>query len=142
MHQIISVLAQPPGKLTPGAVKEISNDLRQVLADVFALFIKTKGFHWHISGAHSRDYHLLLDEQAEQIIAMTDEIDERARKIGGTTLRSVTDVTEFKHLSDDTNSESAKNMLSVLANDNAHLLASLRRFTNFVPGTTMLLPLA
>ena len=77
MRQIISVLTQQTGTLTRAAVTEISDDLRQVLADVFALYVKTKGCHWHISGKHFRDYHLLLDEQAEQIFAMTDEIAER-----------------------------------------------------------------
>src|SRR5271166_4019759 len=126
MRQIISVLAQQPGALSAEAVTEIPNDLRGVLADVFALYLKTKGFHWHISGKHFRHYHLLLDEQAEQIFAMTDEIAERARKIGGTTLRSIAEVALYKHLSDKAESECAEQMLSVLAADNAQLLALLR----------------
>lgn len=82
-----------PSDLSRDAVVEISSGLRQLLADVFALYIKTKNFHWHISGPHFRDYHLLLDEQASQILAMTDVIAERTRKIGGTTLHSISDIT-------------------------------------------------
>src|SRR5215471_1157506 len=95
------------------AVTEISGVLRPLLADVFALYLKTKNFHWHMSGAHFRDYHLLLDEQAEQIFAMTDEIAERARKIGGTTLHSISDISEHQRLSDN-NEESvaAEEMLA------------------------------
>src|SRR5438128_5004378 len=74
------------------AVREISSALRQLLADVFALYVKTKNFHWHMSGGHFRDYHLLLDEHSAQIFTMTDEIAERARKIGGSTLRSISDI--------------------------------------------------
>ena len=74
------------------AINEISETLKQLLADVFTLYLKTKGFHWHITGRHFRDYHLLLDEQAEQIFVMTDDIAERARKIGGYTLRSIGDI--------------------------------------------------
>ena len=74
-----------PTDLSGDAVEEISSNLRRLLADVFALYVKTKNFHWHMSGQHFRDYHLLLDEQATQIFAMTDTIAERARKIGGTT---------------------------------------------------------
>src|SRR6266849_2428898 len=78
--------------LSRDGVAEISTALRELLADVFALYVKTKNFHWHMSGQHFRDYHLLLDEHAEQIFAMTDEIAERARKIGGATLRSISDI--------------------------------------------------
>jgi starvation-inducible DNA-binding protein len=76
-----------PTDLSGNAVEEITSNLRKLLADVFALYVKTKNFHWHMSGRHFRDYHLLLDEQATQIFAMTDTIAERARKIGGTTIR-------------------------------------------------------
>jgi len=75
-----------PG-VTPGGVEEIGGALRRMLADAFALYLKTKNFHWHMSGPHFRDYHLLLDEQADQVFAMTDEIAERARKLGGSALR-------------------------------------------------------
>jgi starvation-inducible DNA-binding protein len=77
------------GDLPGKAVQEISNGLRYLLADVFALYLKTKNFHWHMTGIHFRDYHLLLDDQGDQIFAMTDPVAERARKIGGTTLRSI-----------------------------------------------------
>ena len=78
--------------LSGDAVEEITSNLRRLLADVFALYLKTKNFHWHISGRHFRDYHLLLDEQATQIFAVTDTIAERARKIGGTTIHSISDI--------------------------------------------------
>ena len=92
--------------LSPAAVAAISETLRQLLADVFTLYLKTKGFHWHMSGAHFRDYHLLLDEQATEIFAMTDPIAERARKIGGTTLRSIGDIAKHQRLPD-SNGQSA-----------------------------------
>ena len=114
------------GALGTAAIAEISKDLRQLLADVFALYVKTKGAHWHITGAHFRDYHLLLDEQAGQIFAMTDEIAQRTRKIGGTTLHSIAEIAQHKRLSDKTDSVSAASMLSALATDNAQLLVSLR----------------
>ena len=80
---------KPAADLGREAVDEVSSQLRRLLADVFALYLKTKNFHWHMTGPHFRDYHLLLDEQAEQIFAMTDTIAERSRKMGGTTLRSI-----------------------------------------------------
>src|ERR1700680_2670682 len=80
-------LSETPSDLNSDSVVEISGALRKLLADVFALYVKTKNFHWHMSGPHFRDYHLLLDEQATQIFAMTDEIAERARKLGGATAR-------------------------------------------------------
>jgi starvation-inducible DNA-binding protein len=82
------------------AVAEISEVLRKVLADIFALYVKTKNFHWHMSGTHLSDYHLLLDEQAGQIFARTDEIAKRARKLGGTTLRSISDISKHQRLRD------------------------------------------
>ena len=109
------------------AVLEISGVLRPLLADVFALYVKTKNFHWHISGCHFRDYHLLLDEQAEQIFAMTDEIAERARKMGGTTLHSISDIARHQRLKDNNNdSVAAADMLAELRADNQHLTRSLR----------------
>ena len=114
------------GALPPSAVIEISTDLRRLLADVFALYVKTKGAHWHISGKHFRDYHLLLDEHAGQILAMTDEIAERTRKIGGATLHSITEIARQNRLSDNEDVASAEGMLSSLAMDNAQLLTSLR----------------
>src|SRR6266567_9013520 len=80
---------ETPTDLDRKGVTEISSSLRQLLADVFALYVKTKNFHWHMSGQHFRDYHLLLDEQSDQLFAMTDPIAERIRKIGGLTLRSI-----------------------------------------------------
>src|SRR5260221_3048769 len=82
------------------AVANISGALRRLLADVFVLYVKTKNFHWHMSGRHFRDYHLLLDEQSQQIFAMTDDIAERARKIGGTTLHSIGDISRNQRLHD------------------------------------------
>jgi starvation-inducible DNA-binding protein len=92
--------SEPTADLGRDGVAEISTSLRHLLADVFTLYLKTKSFHWHMSGSHFRDYHLLLDEQAEQIFAMTDDIAERARKICGTTLRSVGDISRHQRLQD------------------------------------------
>src|SRR5262245_57465968 len=113
--------------LTDNADEEISSNLRRLLADVFALYVKTKNFHWHISGRHFRDYHLLLDEQATQIFAMTDPIAERARKIGGTTLRSISDIARNQRLKDN-NKEgvSPQEMIGELREDNLQLTRSLR----------------
>src|SRR5271166_2394536 len=109
------------------AVVEISGALRKLLADVFALYLKTKNFHWHMSGPHFRDYHLLLDEQAMQIFAMTDDIAERARKLGGTTIRSISDISRHQRLTDN-NSEfvAPHDMLVELRGDNQELTQSLR----------------
>jgi len=116
-----------PTDLSPDAVAEISNALRELLADVFALYLKTKNFHWHIRGQHFRDYHLLLDEHAEQVFGMTDDIAERARKIGGTTLRSISDISRHQRLKDN-NEEfvAAEDMLAELLADNQQLTRSLR----------------
>ena len=113
--------------LSGDAVEEISSNLRRLLADVFALYVKTKNFHWHISGRHFRDYHLLLDEQSTQIFAMTDEIAERARKIGGTTIRSISDIARNQRLKDN-NKEgvSPQEMIGELCKDNQQLTRSLR----------------
>jgi len=113
--------------LTREATAEISSTLRQLLADVFSLYVKTKNFHWHMTGRHFRDYHLLLDEQAAQIFEMTDEIAERARKIGGYTLRSIGDIARHQRLKDhDDGSVSPREMLLVLRDDNTQLVAFLR----------------
>ena len=113
--------------LSRDAVNEISTEFRQVLADVFSLYLKTKNFHWHMTGRHFRDYHLLLDEHAEQIFAMTDDVAERARKIGGTTLHSVSDISRHQRLKDN-NAEfvSPKEMLGELCADNEQLTRFLR----------------
>ena len=116
-----------PTDLNHNAVVEISKELRPLLADVFALYLKTKNFHWHMSGHHFRDYHLLLDEHAEQIFAMTDDIAERARKIGGTTLHSISDVSRHQRLQDNNEEFVTPNeMLTELCNDNQQLTRSLR----------------
>ena len=116
-----------PTDLGRDAVREISSALRHLLADVFALYVKTKNFHWHMSGSHFRDYHLLLDEHSAQIFAMTDEIAERARKIGGSTLRSIGDISRRQRLKDN-NEEfvTPKDMLSELSADNQELTRYLR----------------
>ncbi len=109
------------------AVTAISEDLRHLLADVFALYLKTKNFHWHMKGPHFRDYHLLLDEQATQIFAMSDDVAERSRKLGATTLRSIGDIARNQRLKDnDKAGLSPKEMLSDLCNDTQKLIGFLR----------------
>jgi starvation-inducible DNA-binding protein len=118
---------ETPTDLDRNGVTEITSSLRVLLADVFALYVKTKNFHWHMSGLHFRDYHLLLDEQSEQIFAMTDEIAERARKIGGTTIRSIGDIARHQRLKD--NAEefvTPQHMLTELCGDNQRLTRFLR----------------
>ena len=116
-----------PTDLSGDGVEEITSNLRRLLADVFALYVKTKNFHWHISGRHFRDYHLLLDEQATQIFAITDTIAERARKIGGTTIRSISDIAGNQRLRDNNKEgRSAPEMISKLYGDNRQLTRSLR----------------
>jgi starvation-inducible DNA-binding protein len=113
--------------LSTKAVLEISTELRQLLADVFAIYVKTKNFHWHMSGRHFRDYHLLLDEHSEQIFAMTDDIAERARKLGGSTLHSISDISKHQRLKDNNEDVVApKQMLTELCADNRHLTRYLR----------------
>ena len=108
-------------------VSEISSSLRQLLADVFTLYVKTKNFHWHMSGQHFRDYHLLLDEHSDQIFAMTDDIAERARKVGGTTIRSIRDIAEHQRLKDnDEELVTPGDMLAELGADNQRLTRFLR----------------
>jgi len=116
-----------PTDLAPEAVAEISAALRPLLADVFSLYLKTKNFHWHITGRHFRDYHLLLDEHAAQIFAMTDDIAERTRKIGASTLRSIGDIARNQRLADN-NSETVtpREMLRELRDDNVRLTSYLR----------------
>lgn len=113
--------------LSTFAVAEISNSLRQLLASVFGLYVKTKNFHWHMSGPHFRDYHALLDEQAEQIFAMTDVIAERARKIGGTTIHSIGEISRLQNLRDnDKEVVASRDMLTELHGDNQKLARKLR----------------
>lgn len=119
-----------PTDLSPAAVAAITESLRQLLADVFALYLKTKGFHWHMSGPHFRDYHLLLDEQDAEIFAMTDPVAERVRKIGGTTLRSIGDIAQHQRLLDNNDpSVSPQSMLEELAAD-SRCLTKLMRSTH------------
>jgi starvation-inducible DNA-binding protein len=116
-----------PSALGAEAVKDITGALNALLADVFALYLKTKNFHWHASGPHFRDYHLLLDEHAAQILAMTDAIAERVRKIGGTTIRSIGHVARLQRLSDnDADFVDPLDMLAELREDNGAILASMR----------------
>jgi len=117
-----------PSDLGSDAVKNISGALNALLADVFALYMKTKNFHWHMSGPHFRDYHLLLDEHGDQIFAMTDPIAERVRKLGGSTIRSIGHVARLQRLSDnDAEYVDAFDMLAELREDNRALLASMRQ---------------
>jgi starvation-inducible DNA-binding protein len=121
-----SVLATR-NELGSEAAKNITGTLNSLLADVFALYMKTKNFHWHVSGPHFRDYHLLLDEQAGQILAMTDDIAERVRKIGGSTIRSIGHVVRLQRLSDnDADYVDPLAMLAELRDDNRTMLASMR----------------
>src|SRR5580700_8285923 len=108
------------------AVKNISGALNALLADVFALYLKTKNFHWHVSGPHFRDYHLLLDEQGDQIFAMTDDIAERVRKLGGTTIRSIGHIARLKHVTDnDADYVEPQDMLSELREDTQALIGRM-----------------
>jgi len=116
-----------PTDLKPSAVKDIAGAMNAVLADVFALYLKTKNFHWHMSGPHFRDYHLLLDEHANQIFAMTDPIAERIRKIGGLTIRSIGHVARLQRVLDnDAEYVEPEDMLAELREDNKTLTARLR----------------
>jgi starvation-inducible DNA-binding protein len=118
---------QTPTDLGANATKDIAGALNAILADTFALYMKTKNFHWHVSGPHFRDYHLLLDEQAEQIFASTDVIAERVRKIGGNTLRSIGDISRQQRLADnDANYVTPDDMLAELRDDNQRVVASMR----------------
>jgi starvation-inducible DNA-binding protein len=119
--------ASMPSGFEPDAVAKISADLTALLADLFALYVKTKNFHWHVSGPHFRDYHLLLDEQSEQIFATTDAIAERVRKIGGVTLRSIGQIVGLQRIVDnDKEFVAAQDMLAELCEDNAQLAVRLR----------------
>ena len=110
------------------AIAAISANLRQLLADVFALYLKTKNFHWHMTGRHFRDYHLLLDEQGEQIFSMTDDIAERTRKLGRTTLRSISDIASNQRLKDNNDVAVAPvDMILELASDNQRLVEFMRQ---------------
>ena len=125
--------AQPTARLdTPtdlgaNATKDIAGALNALLADTFALYLKTKNFHWHMSGPHFRDYHLLLDEHADQIFAMTDVLAERVRKIGGNTLRSIGDVSRQQRIADnDAPYVDPDDMLAELRDDNQRFVSAMR----------------
>jgi starvation-inducible DNA-binding protein len=116
-----------PATLSEEAVRGISQALMPLLCDVFALYLKTKNFHWHISGPHFRDYHLMLDDQGDQLFAMTDAIAERARKLGGTTVRSIGQISRFQRIVDN-DAEYVKplDMIAELRDDNATLTKNMR----------------
>jgi starvation-inducible DNA-binding protein len=123
-----SAALQTPTDLPLAATRDISATLNTLLADTFALYIKTKNFHWHVSGPHYRDYHLLLDEQADQIFAITDQIAERVRKIGGTTLRSIGHIARLKRVLDnDADYVTPLDMLAELRDDNKELVSHMRQ---------------
>ena len=116
-----------PTDLSAEAVSAISAKLNEILATTFALYVKTKNFHWHVSGPHFRDYHLMLDEQSEQIFASTDEIAERVRKIGGTTLRSIGQISKLQGIENNDESYVAPgDMLRELMGDNKKVVAAMR----------------
>jgi len=130
LHRRDAPLAAPTD-LTRSATKDIAGAMNAILADVFALYLKTKNFHWHMSGPHFRDYHLLLDEQADQLFAMTDPIAERIRKIGGFTLRSIGHISRTQRLLDnDAEYVEPLDMIAELADDNKTLAARLREAHN------------
>src|SRR5215475_9124470 len=120
-----------PAALGKSATRDIAGALNALLADVFALYLKTKNFHWHMSGPHFRDYHLLLDDQSDQIYAMSDPIAERVRKVGGTTLRSVGHIARLQRVLDnDADYVSPQDMLAELRDDNMQLAAHMRETHN------------
>jgi starvation-inducible DNA-binding protein len=117
--------------LASAATKDIAGAMNAILADVFALYLKTKNFHWHMSGPHFRDYHLLLDEQGDQLFAMTDPIAERVRKIGGPTLKSIGHISRTQRVADnDADYVEPLDMLAELADDNKTLATRLREAHN------------
>ena len=115
-----------PTDLEPNAVRDLAGALNVLLADMFGLYLKTKNFHWHVSGPHFRDYHLMLDEQGDQIFATTDAIAERVRKIGGTTIRSIGHISRLQRISDnDADFVDPGDMIAELQDDNKNLVVSL-----------------
>ena len=120
-----------PTDLTRSAVKDIAGAMNAILADVFALYLKTKNFHWHMSGPHFRDYHLLLDEHGDQLYAMTDPIAERIRKLGGLTIKSIGQISRIQRVLDnDADYVDPSDMIAELAEDNQTLAARLREAHN------------
>jgi starvation-inducible DNA-binding protein len=115
-----------PTDLKPNAVRDITGALNALLADVFALYLKTKNFHWHLSGPHFRDYHVMLDEQADQLLAMTDAVAERVRKLGGTTITSIGHIARLQRIRDnDAHYVEPSDMLAELCEDNRALASRL-----------------
>ena len=122
-----AVSLHTPTDLTSNATQDVSAGLNLLLADMFALYLKTKNFHWHMSGPHFRDYHLMLDEQADQIFATTDTLAERVRKVGGTTLRSISHVARLQRVLDnDADYVTPLDMLAELRDDNKQVAAHMR----------------
>lgn len=122
-----------PTDLTSNAMRSVQDALNGILANSYAIYLKTKNFHWHVSGPHFRDYHLMLDDQAAQILATTDQIAERVRKTGGTTLRSIGDIARRQTVSDnDAEFVSAADMLAELRQDNLVLVEQLREAKDIV----------
>ncbi|MGJ5049674.1 Dps family protein [Bradyrhizobium oligotrophicum] len=117
-----------PTDLSPDAVNKISTALNTLLADAFALYLKTKNFHWHVSGRHFHDYHLMLDEQSDAIFATTDQLAERVRKLGGTTVKSISQISKLQTIKDN-NEEYVppREMLRELMEDNKHMAAAMRK---------------
>src|SRR3954468_9933362 len=116
-----------PSDIDPKAVKDIAGALNALLADVFSLYVKTKNFHWHMSGQHFRDYHLLLDEHGDQLFAMTDDIAERVRKIGGTTIRSIGNISRLQRIPDnDAEYVTPEDMLAELRENERQLIQIMR----------------
>jgi starvation-inducible DNA-binding protein len=122
---------ETPTDLTAEATRDVSGAMNAILADVFALYVKTKNFHWHLSGPHFRDYHLMFDEQGDQLFAMTDAIAERVRKIGGSTIKSIGQISRMQRVLDN-NAEwvDPEDMLAELSEDNKTLAARLREAHN------------
>jgi len=117
-----------PTDMSPEAVKRISTSLNTLLADAFALYLKTKNFHWHVSGRHFHDYHLMLDEQSDAIFATTDQLAERVRKLGGTTLKSIGEISKLQTIKDnDEDYVPPREMLRELMEDNKHIAAAMRK---------------
>jgi starvation-inducible DNA-binding protein len=118
---------QTPTDLGANATKDITAAINALVADTFALYLKTKNFHWHVSGPHFRDYHLLLDEQADQIFAITDVLAERVRKLGGTTIRSIGDISRRQRIVDnDGDYVDPQDMLAELREDNQRFITAMR----------------
>ena len=128
LHERRKAPLATPTDLKSAATRDISAAMNAILADVFALYLKTKNFHWHMSGPHFRDYHLMLDEQSQELFALTDPIAERVRKLGGTTLRSIGQIGKLQTIRDNNDDYvPPREMLRELMNDNKHIAAAMRK---------------